>query len=262
MSGPLVIKVGGTTVEDAKTAPMLWSAIAELSKRDGGVVVVHGGGKAVDRLLDKLGFTVVRTNGLRVTPPEQIEHITGVLAGSVNKGIVAALTRHGVRAVGLCLGDGQAVATERKPGDLGLVGEVIVAGPEPTLLPLLLRNGFVPVLSSIGIDREGTLLNVNADDAAAGVAYQLRAQTLVLMTDVPGILDGRKELVAQIDSEGIEAMIADGSISGGMIVKARAAAAAAQRMGGPVVVLSGNDPAALAGWAGGKPVETRILPHQ
>jgi acetylglutamate kinase len=262
---PVVIKIGGTTLEDPATSPKLWNAIAALAQTRP-VVVVHGGGKAVDRLLDRLGMKVERQQGLRVTPPEQMELITGVLAGSLNKAIVASLLTRGTRAVGLCLGDGAAVPVARKHVagcDLGLVGEVKLSERRPaggSLLDVLLSERFTPVLSSIGIDASGTWLNLNADDAAAGVAWHVRAGTLVLMTDVPGILDEHRRLIPELDGEGIERLIEKGVISGGMIPKARAAASAAGQIGAPVIILSGNDAASLANWAAGQPAGTMVVP--
>lgn len=268
MTGPVVIKVGGTTLEDPRTSPQLWDAIAALA-RTRAVIVVHGGGRAVDRLLEKLGMPVERKNGLRVTPEDQIEYIAGVLAGSINKRIVAALSTRRVRAVGICLGDGGAVPTIRKrvsdPAfDLGLVGEPLPGEIDASLyklLPLLCATEFVPVVSSIGIDvATGALLNVNADDAAVGVAFHASADTLVLMTDVPGILDQHRQLIPSIDERGIERLISEGVVTGGMIPKARAAVSAAAALGAPVVILSGNDPDSLARWAAGSPAGTTIVP--
>jgi acetylglutamate kinase len=263
--GPIVVKIGGTTLEDPKTSPQLWDAIAALSKsRPEGVIVVHGGGKAVDRLLDKLGFTVERQQGLRVTPPEQIGYITGVLAGTLNKSIVANLIKRGVKAVGLCLGDGGSIPATRKTlpdADLGLVGEIpITPGTRSGgIFGALTGWHWMPIVSSIGIDSEGTLLNINADDGAAGLAYHVHASTLVLMTDVPGILDAQGQVIPTIDGPGIERLIQQGTISGGMIPKARAAAVAAAQIQAPVIILSGNDPASLANWSAGRPAGTRVL---
>jgi acetylglutamate kinase len=268
VTGPIVIKIGGTTLEDPKTSPLLWDAIAGLAKsRREGVIVVHGGGKAVDRLLDRLGITVERKHGLRVTPPDQMDLIAGVLAGSVNKNVVASLIRRGVNAVGICLGDGGAVPTTKKGGrdpefDLGSVGEPLAVrvGPdESDLLTLLLFGGFTPVISSIGIVRNGQLLNVNADEGAVGAAFRARAGTLVLMTDVPGILDEHKRVIPDINDRGIEELITRGVINGGMIPKARSAASASRMIKAPVVILSGNDPNSLADWSAGKSVGTRVI---
>lgn len=206
MTPPLVIKVGGAAAEDQRSAPALWDAVADLHRAEpGGVVLVHGGGKAVDRHLERLGIVSQRREGIRLTPPEHMDQIAAILAGVVNSRIV-------------------------------------------------------PVLSSIGMDDRGGLLNVNADDAAAGVARRLRARALLLLTDVPGIMDAPQRLVPRLDPAGVEGLIASGTITGGMIVKARAAVEAARRIGAPVVILGGNDPSALADWAAGRPVGTTITP--
>jgi len=264
-AGPIVIKVGGTAVEDERTAPPLWDAVAGFHRsHPSGVVLVHGGGKAVDRHLERLGIVSERREGIRITPPEHMDEIAAILAGVVNTKIVAALNTRAVAAVGLRLGDGGALPTERATGysfDPGCVGRVRADATDGCgLLELLLSNRYLPVLSSIGMDAEGRLLNVNADDAAAGVAGRLRASALVLLTDVPGVLDGSKRVVPELTLRGVEGLIRDGTITGGMIVKARAAAAAAGRSGVPVVILSGNDASALSSWAGGSPRGTRILP--
>lgn len=262
-NSPIVIKIGGTALEDRNSAPLVWSAVAKLhSDHPGGVVLLHGGGKAVDRHLDRLGFTTERREGIRITPNDQIEEITAVLAGKINKSIVQQLNTLGIRAVGLCLGDGamlRTVKSSKYSFDPGRVGEVIAdQSGKAELLSLLLKSRFLPVLSSIGMDELG-FLNLNADDAAAGVAAALGAKALVLLTDVPGIFDETKTPAREMDTDRIEALIASGHIAGGMIVKARAAAATAISTGVPVVILSGNDPSAIGDWASGKPVGTRIL---
>ncbi len=268
---PLVIKAGGTTIEDPATAPALFDALASLSHQPGGLVFVHGGGKAVDRHLDRLGFTTQRREGIRITPADQLDEITAVLAGRFNKSIVAQLLTRNSRAVGLCLGDGAAIPTRKTtkynfdPGQVGEVlsslpflpgrgwGKVLPSGAAhadaiapPALLPLLLANHFLPVLCSIGIDAEGRFLNINADDAAAGVAASIKARALVLLTDVPGVLDGKKQLVPTLTRDAIERMITSGEITGGMIPKVRAAADTAANAGVPVVIMSGNNLDTLA----------------
>lgn len=271
MTAPLAIKAGGTTIEDATTAPALFAALVGLSRQPGGVVFVHGGGKAVDRHLERLGMTSERREGIRITPPEQVEEIAAVLAGSFNKRVVAGLNMAGARAVGLCLGDGRAIATRkttRYAFDPGRVGEVIEEGvgrqaseaSTSALLPLLVANGFLPVVSSIGIDEgDGGFLNVNADDAAAGIAKVLGARALVLLTDVAGILDGAKRFVGEVTPGKVEEMIERGEITGGMIVKARAAAEVARASGVPVVIMAGNDAGALGKLGRGEMVGTRIV---
>ncbi|MCK6477631.1 MAG: acetylglutamate kinase [Phycisphaerales bacterium] len=267
-AGPVVVKVGGTMVEDDKTAPALWETVAGLHRsRPGGVIVVHGGGKAVDRHLDRLGMRTERREGIRVTPADQLDEIVSVLAGRINKAIVGEFLRRDIQAVGLCLGDGNAVPTVKAtrysfdPGRVGEIPAAVAPGDRrDNLLGVLLRAGFLPVLSSIGIDADG-FLNVNADDAAAGVALATGASSLVLLTDVPGILDGSRALIAEIDSAGIERRIDSGEITGGMIVKARAAGETARRIGAPVVIMSGAGAGALEAWARGEPAGTRVLPR-
>lgn len=250
----MVIKVGGSTLEDVARLGPLWRMLASMR----GVVLVHGGGKAVDALLGRLQIPVERRDGLRVTPPEQIDLIAGVLAGSVNKRLVGALNAAGASAVGLCLGDGAMVACRVAAAELGRVGTV--EGGRADLLRVLMEQGFMPVVSSIGIDDGGGLLNINADDAAAGVAAALRARRLVLLTDVAGI-KGRDGVVRERLGAGeVEAMIASGEISGGMIVKARSALAAARSTGAAVVILSGETPEPLQFLLQGRPVGTTIEP--
>ena len=282
---PLVLKVGGTTLEDRAPGDPLWRTIGALhAGHPGGVVLVHGGGKAVDKHLERLGFATRRREGIRITPPEQLDEIVAVLAGRINKGVTGALCASGARAVGLCLGDGGAVPTRvaTKYGfDVGRVGEVVAdsrghhsgAGtggtPVPpaakNLLQVLLGNGFLPVVSSIGIDDAGRFLNINADEAAAGIAARLHAHALVLLTDVPGILDGSKRLVREISpgvvggQEGIEGLISRGEITGGMIVKARAAAEVATASGVPVIITDASI-ASLEALGRGEAIGTRIVP--
>lgn len=286
MSGVLVVKVGGATLEDAEASPRLLDAIAGLSRR-GPVALVHGGGRAVDRQLARLGMETRRHEGLRITPAEQIEQIAGVLAGSENKRVVGELLARGVRAVGLSLGDGNAVATRRMRVegvggvDLGHVGELATTdaagardgegGGGANLMRVLCGHGFVPVVCSIGIDATeriaGTrLLNVNADDAAAGVARAIKASggvvdALVLLTDVAGVLDAQKRRIETLDGAAIEALVREGVVSGGMLVKVRAAHATAVAIGTPVVIASGTDAASLAALGRGMPEGTRILPE-
>lgn len=260
MSGPLVIKIGGAGVDRPQEAAALWRSLAEAFHfLDGQLVLVHGGGRAVDQLLEKLGFRTERLAGLRVTPAEQMDEIAGVLAGRVNKALVGAIQAARQPAVGLCLGDGLAFrSTPHSMAGLGRVGEV--SGGEGRLLQTLMSEGYLPVLCSIGLDDSGGFLNINADDAAAGVARALNARALVLLTDVEGIRDAGGSRIETIDQPGIESLIESGVISGGMIPKARAAASGAARAGSPAYIASFNRPDAVVRLARGEPVGTRVLP--
>lgn len=255
---PLVVKIGGAAVDEPRETMALWRAIADAhAALEGSLLLVHGGGKAVDRHLDRLGFTTERLDGLRVTPPDQMGEIAAVLAGRVNKTLVGALNATGVKAVGLCLGDGGAILCERHPEPrLGRVG--LVSGGDGAFLRVLMKDGFLPVLCSIGLDADGGFLNVNADDAAAGVAQVLQARALVLLTDVDGIKSKSGALVPAINHAGIERMIESGEITGGMIPKARAAAAASARAAAPAYIASFNRPADLSRIIRGEPAGTRV----
>lgn len=253
MNATTVIKIGGSTLEDIGRLGALWAALVKIAR---GTVLVHGGGKAVDALLKKLDLPVERRNGLRVTPPDQMDLIAGVLAGTVNKKLVGAINAAGGRAVGLCVGDGGMLACRVMSEDLGRVGEVVGGGGG--VLGPLLEGGYLPVVSSIGLDESGGLLNLNADDAAAGIAAAVRASRLILLTDVPGIKGAGGAVRPTLNAREIEAMIASGEISGGMIVKARSAVEASRKTGAAVVILSGETPDALMRSLAGEQVGTTV----
>jgi acetylglutamate kinase len=256
------VKIGGATLEAQAAAPELWASLVALAtSHSGGLVLLHGGGKAVDRLMDRLGIKPERQQGLRITPSDQIPEITGVLAGTVNKSLVGCLLRAGGKPVGLCLGDGPLVQARVMQGldfDPGRVGEVVVREQDGQLARVLLSNGYIPVLSSIGLDERGEPLNLNADDAAAGVAKVLKAAALVLLTDVEGVKGQDGKVIPQLTHAEVERLIATGAITGGMIPKARSSSAVAAS-GIPVVILSGDRPEHLIRWTKGESVGTRFI---
>lgn len=252
MSGISVVKIGGSTLEDIDSLAPLWKRVAARAAEGERLVLVHGGGKAVDALLARLGMPTTRVEGLRVTPPDQMEIIAGVLAGAVNKRVVGAINARGGRGVGLCLGDGAMLhcevltrAPSGAPADLGRVG--LAKGGEAALIRTLLAGGFTPVVCSIGLDASGELLNINADDAASALAASLRADRLVLLTDVPGVKDGSGRVCPTLTPGAIRGMIERGEITGGMVPKVRAAMHAAAQSGSPVLITS--TPAFAAGGA-------------
>lgn len=269
-SGPVIVKIGGVALERQAESPEMWHALltlhrTRLSAEKGGVVLVHGGGKAVDRMLDRLGLVSERREGIRITTPDQIDVVTSVLAGTVNKSLVGCINRVALasnfseRAVGLCLGDGGLCASAKSTRysfDPGRVGDV--TGGDAGLARALFNGGFLPVLCSIGLDDAGKTLNINADDAAAALVPIVGASGLVLMTDVPGIKNSKGQLVPDLSPAAIEQMISSGEVTGGMIPKTRAAAAVATSSGADVFIMSGEDPANLTAWAQGKPVGTRV----
>ncbi|SPZ24331.1 Acetylglutamate kinase [Providencia rettgeri] len=182
---PLVIKLGGVLLDSVEALEKLFTAIQtyrQAHQRE--LVIVHGGGCLVDELMQKLQLPVVKKQGLRVTPADQIDIITGALAGTANKTLLAWATKYQLPAVGLSLGDGQSATVTQLNEELGHVGD---AKPgDAKLLKLLLGAGYLPIISSIGITPEGELMNVNADQAATAIAQALNAD-LVLLSDVSGI---------------------------------------------------------------------------
>ena len=238
MSEVLVLKLGGTTL--AEQQHML-ADVAVLARRRP-VVIVHGGGRRMTDWLERLGVTTRFEGGLRVTDPAALEVAAAVLRGVVNSELVAALRDLGVDAVGLSGVDGGLLIGQRIP-ELGLVAHVI--GVRRDLLDALLVAGQVPVIAPLARDEQGLVCNVNADDAAAGIAAGLGARQLVLMTDVDGIRDAAGEKLATMTADEAEKLIADGVIKGGMVPKIRAALQAVNWPGAQAVIADSSDPHAL-----------------
>lgn len=222
LSGITVVKVGGNEVDDRDWTARLAAALA---REAGPVVVVHGGGKEVSDLQRTLGAEPEWRDGLRVTTPEALRAVSMVLSGVVNKRLVAALIGAGAEAVGLSGEDGPVLlADPAQEGRLGRTG--VIREVRPRVLTALLEAGIVPVLSPVSRGPDGAPLNVNADDAAAAVAGALRAARFLMVSNVPGVLDGG-ERIPLIDAAEVETLIGSGVASGGMAPKLRAAARAA-----------------------------------
>ena len=219
-----------------------FQTLADFIQHDQHVVLVHGGGKSVDRHLQLLGHTSHKRDGIRITPPEHMLEIAGVLAGQLNARLVGLLRSRGVNAVGLTLADG-ATTTARKSEkfsfDAGRVGEI--TGGDANLIQTLLRNGCTPIFSSIAMDDAGELLNVNADEAAAAIARIVSARLLVLLTDVAGVKDGEGNIIASLNCAGVERLTNSGAITGGMIAKVRSALEASEQSGVATLVASWTD---------------------
>ena len=252
-AGPLVVKLGGALIDDALAMRSVVHAIGALeSLSPGSTVIVHGGGAAVDRQLARLGMETRRHEGIRITPPEQMEQVAAVLAGAINARLTGALLAEGVHAVGMTLAAGglaTARVAVRAGADLGRVGQI--TGGRPDVVDALLDRGLIPVISSIAADARGELLNVNADDAAVAVAAAVGARALVFLTDVPGVRGADGRIIARMDRRTATHLIEAGVISGGMIPKVRGAIDAATRCGAPVVIAGWANPKALATLAAG-----------
>jgi acetylglutamate kinase len=239
MSEIVVLKLGGTTLVEQR---QVLAEVATIARRRP-VVIVHGGGKRMTEWLDRLGVPTRFEGGLRVTDAAAIEVAAAVLRGVVNSELVTALHDVGVDAVGLSGVDGGLLVGERVVG-IGLVAHVV--GIKRDLLDAILVGGQVPVVAPLARDEAGIVCNVNADDAAAGLAAGLGARQLILMTDVDGIRgpDGAK--LTSISAADAEALIAAGTISGGMVPKVRAALAGITAPGAEAVVCDAAAPGALA----------------
>ncbi|CAI2009059.1 acetylglutamate kinase [Serratia fonticola] len=254
---PLIIKLGGVLLDSEEALERLFTALdVYRQEHQRPLVIVHGGGCVVDELMKQLSLPVVKKNGLRVTPADQIDIITGALAGTANKTLLAWAVKHKINAVGLSLADGGSVAVTQLDPALGHVGHAVPG--TPVLLNTLLGAGYLPVVSSIGITAEGQLMNVNADQAATALAATLGAD-LILLSDVSGILDGKGQRIAEMTAQKAEQLIAQGIITDGMVVKVNAALDAARTLGRPVDIASWRNAEKLPALFNGVSIGTRIL---
>ncbi len=251
MSEVLVVKLGGTTIADQ--AHVLEEVAAVARRRP--VVLVHGGGKRITEWLERLGVPSRFEGGLRVTDQASLEVAAAVLRGVVNSELVSALRDLGVDAVGLSGVDGGLLVAERVP-DLGLVAHVV--GLRRDLLDAILVGGQVAVVAPLARDEQGIVCNVNADDAAAGIAAGLGARQLVLLTDVDGIRDASGTRIDSISAGEAEDLIAAGVIEGGMVPKVRAALAALTWSGTEAVIADSAAAGALERALGDPTFGTRL----
>lgn len=251
MSEVVVVKLGGTTIADQR---QVLEEVAAVARRRP-VVLVHGGGKRISEWLDRLGVPSRFEGGLRVTDAASLEVAAAVLRGVVNSELVSALRDLGVDAVGLSGVDGGLLIAERVP-NLGLVAHVV--GLRRDLLDAILVTGQVAVVAPLARDEQGIVCNVNADDAAGGIAAGLGARQLVLLTDVDGIRDAAGERIDAISAADAEALIASGVIEGGMVPKVRAALAALTWPGTEAVIADSAAPKALERALGDPTFGTRV----
>jgi acetylglutamate kinase len=214
-----VVKLGGAGLENPTLLAGCTRAIADLARDGHQVAVVHGGGVQLTRMLKALGKQSEFINGLRVTDAETRDVALMVLAGKVNKSLVAALGALGQPAVGLSGGDGLIFRARKKrtEADLGFAGEV--AASDPRLLDAIWNLNFVPVLSSMALGFDGEYYNVNADEMAAACAVSCHADTLVFLTDVPGVKGATGEVLRWLSIDQIAAMAKSAIITGGMLPK-------------------------------------------
>ncbi len=251
-----VIKYGGA----AQIKPTLMDAFAQdvvlLNYIGINTVIVHGGGPKISEIMKKMGKTPTFIHGQRVTDEETIDIVEMVLGGLINKEIVTLINRHGGKAVGLTGKDAGLIRASKKvikrPSpetgadeiiDLGLVGEVQEITPD--VLIGLKHNGFIPVVAPVGEGAERETLNINADYVAASLASALKAEKLILMTDVPGILDRKGEILSTVKKKNLKKLFDDGTISGGMIPKVQACVEALKSGVNKTHIVDGRGPHCL-----------------
>ncbi len=249
----VVVKYGGHAMGEEALAEQFGRDIALLKQVGVNPVVVHGGGPQINAMLKRLAIQSSFVDGLRVTDAAMVEVVEMVLAGTVNKYVAGLITRAGALAVGICGKDGGMIRarkltrTTRDPGshiervlDLGFVGE-----PESVdvrVIHALTGAGLIPVIAPVAMGEDGQTYNINADTVAGAVAGALGANRLLLLTDVPGVLDGEKRLIAELGVDAVRARIADGTISGGMIPKVETCVEAVARGVKGAVILDGRQP--------------------
>jgi len=252
----IVVKYGGHAMGDEAKARDFARDMVLLEQSGVNPVVVHGGGPQIGSMLEKLGIKSRFSNGLRVTDKATVEIVEMVLAGAINKQIVGTINAQGGRAVGLCGKDGNMVIARKvapRHGDngvdvedvvdLGFVGEP--AKVDITVLEQILGRELIPVLAPVAQGTDGETYNINADTFAGAIAGALGAKRLLLLTDVPGVLDKNKELIKELKVDDIRGLIADGTITGGMIPKVETCIYALEQGVEGVVILDGKIPHAV-----------------
>ena len=241
-NAPVVIKIGGSffeTLEDEKAGSNhLLDTIAKLHAKQQSVVLVHGGGDQVLKRLSALGINSVKKDGLRVTPDAHMPIVTGVLAGELNKQLVGQCTKYNINAVGISLADGDIANCVEHPANLGAVG--VPSAQNAALLTALIQADMVPIVASIGKDRNGRLYNVNADHGAICIAQLLQTK-LYFFADVSGVLDSNKALLPTLSEKQSAKLIEQGVITDGMTVKVQAAQFAANAIQQSVTIASWDD---------------------
>ena len=239
----VVVKYGGNAMVNAMLKHQVMEDIVLLSLIGVKVVLVHGGGPEISETMQRLGKKAEFVDGLRVTDQETVDIVQMVLAGSINKTLVNLLQMYGGKAMGISGMDGRLIEAKIKDERLGYVGDVVHVNIEP--VTDLLEKGYIPVISTIGCDRDGNTYNINGDTAAAHIAGALGAERLIMLTDIAGILRDRNDpasLIPAITIDEARQLRADGVISGGMIPKVECCIDAIHRGVKNAIIMDGRIP--------------------
>ena len=251
----IVIKLGGSAMKQEKLKEEFARNVVLLKCIGLKPVIVHGGGVQIDRMQERLGLPVQFVSGIRNTPPEVMEVVEMVLTGQINKEIVSLINHHGGKAIGLSGKDGDLIQAEKmRPGsnpyltgakgaDMGQVGRVVNINAR--VIELLDSDKFIPVIAPVGVGADCTSYNINADEVAGALAATLRAEKLVLLTDVPGVYDKNEQVLSSISEEQARAMVLEGAIIGGMLPKMQACLYALRGGVNKAHIIDGRVPHAL-----------------
>lgn len=241
----VVVKYGGNAMTNNELKDAVMNDIVLLSMVGIKVVLVHGGGPEINAMLKKVGKESKFIGGLRYTDEETIDIVKMVLCGKVNKDLVSSLQMHGGKALGLCGCDGQMIVAQKLTGevDLGYVGDIKKITTKPIIDAL--NNGYIPIISTVGIGEDGHSYNINADTAASRIAACLRAENLILMTDIVGLLEDKDDdstLIPTVSVSEVPYLKNKGIISGGMIPKIDCCVEAVRRGVKKTVIIDGRIP--------------------
>ncbi len=236
MKRPWVIKAGGELMVEGPVRKKVLAHLTRLQKNHP-IVFVHGGGPQIEQELLRNKIPTRFIKGRRFTSPQAMVHVERVLSGQINKGIAAELASKGTAAVGLSCRDGKIVTAKPVPG-LGRAAKPVVINID--LLKTLLMDGFLPVVSSVGSDATGHAVNINADDVASALAIKLKAENLIFLTNISGVLDQQKKRIPLLKTGKIDALIKKAVITGGMIPKVQSARAAIRKGVGEVDIVNGK----------------------
>ncbi|HTB20549.1 MAG TPA: acetylglutamate kinase [Bryobacteraceae bacterium] len=253
----ILIKLGGTLLDEAESRHRLAAEISAAAKEGLEAVVVHGGGKQMTRYLAAHGVESRFVNGLRVTTPEVLDAVLKVLAGTVNQELVAAFIARGAQAVGLSGMDALLTEAQQMSQELGWVGKPVRS--DGRLLHALLGAGYVPVIACLAGNRQGQFFNVNADQMAVSVAGALGADKLLFLTDVDGVRGENNVIYSTLNPNQCKQLIHAGIATGGMQAKLESAVQALETGTAEVIIAPGSTPGVVGKLLAGEPIGTRLV---